>query len=100
MLLDRGMEVDHTSIFRWIQTYVAPGCCQRQHGVGHRRQPDCSTKPDALTIHLSVQNVASITRMLARVVLWFDFHQKSRRAIHPSRQLSHLTSTEVAMDPD
>src|SRR3954453_12479445 len=76
MLLDRGMEVDHTSIFRWIQTYAAPGCCQRQHGVGHRRQPDCSTKPDALTIHLSVQNVASITRMLARVVLWFDFPSK------------------------
>jgi transposase-like protein len=24
MLLDRGVEVNHTTIFRWIQTYPAP----------------------------------------------------------------------------
>ena len=47
MLLDRGVEVDHTTIFRWIQAYAtelesqSARICERATAPGGWTKPPC-----------------------------------------------------------
>jgi len=55
MLLDRGVSIDHTTIFRWIQAY-AGGCCMDLPNGAWSRPGVGGTRPDlTLDAHLALQ---------------------------------------------
>jgi IS6 family transposase len=43
LLTERGIEVDHVTVYRWVQRFtpLRPGSVANYRGPGSRRPPDC-----------------------------------------------------------